>query len=173
MGGPAVLANLRRVQRQCLGGFTCAPAFAQLARVESSFTGAKAPCAPSLFRLLHNHSKDRRHQSKTIKSGTNIRDLLTAELQSHLGVLRATPSARLILAPKLLPEADAGDNMAEIQARVQGFAHHLLRNDGALAVGELIRLVDEVCSANGESLATERLCSLSGTTIVLAVQRLP
>lgn len=108
------------------------------------------------------------------KSGSNIRDILTAELQSHLGVLRTTPGARLILAPRLLPEADAGDKMAEIQARMRDFAHLFHRDDGALEVGELNRLVDEVCSANGEIVVIERLCSLlSGVTIALAVQRIP
>ena len=103
-------------------------------------------------------------------NGTASRELLTAELQSHLSVLRANPSALLIIAPTLLPEPDSGEVQMEVQARLRDFAHLLLSNESALEVTELVKLIEGVWNVNGKLVVTNRLRSASGATIALAVQ---
>ena len=103
-------------------------------------------------------------------NGTASRELLTAELHSHLSVLRANPSALLIFAPTLLPEPDSGEIRMEVQARLRDFAHLLLSNESALEVTELAKLIEGVWNVNGKLVVTNRLRSASGAIIALAVQ---
>lgn len=102
--------------------------------------------------------------------GLASRELITAELHSHLSVLRTNPSAIVIFAPTLLPESESAEVGLEIQARLRDFAHLLLGNEGALEVAELIKLVEEVWDTNGKLVVTNRLRSGGGATIALTVR---
>ncbi|KAK5713213.1 hypothetical protein LTR15_011576 [Elasticomyces elasticus] len=108
--------------------------------------------------------------SPSIGSGIASRELLTAELHSHLSVLQANPLAILIVAPTLLPEANSGQVDLEVQARLQDFAHILLNNESAWEVSELMKLVDEVVNMHGRLVVVDRLQSAGCATIALVVQ---
>ncbi|KAK5748105.1 hypothetical protein LTS12_021840 [Elasticomyces elasticus] len=108
--------------------------------------------------------------SPSIGSGVASRELLTAELHSHLSVLQANPLAILIVAPTLLPEANSGQVDLEVQARLQDFAHILLNNESAWEVSELMKLVDEVVNMHGRLVVVDRLQSAGCATIALVVQ---
>ncbi|KAK5680875.1 hypothetical protein LTS10_006633 [Elasticomyces elasticus] len=109
-------------------------------------------------------------RSPSVGSGIASRELLTAELHSHLSVLQANPLAILILAPTLLPEANSGQVDLEVQARLQDFAHMLLNNESAWEVSELMKLVDEVFNMHGRLVVVDRLQSTGCATIALVVQ---
>jgi hypothetical protein len=105
--------------------------------------------------------------------GTNeltIHEILTIELQSHFSVLRANPSALLILAPTLLPEPGSIEINLEVQARLRDFANLQLSNESALEVTELFKLAESVCDRHGRLMVTNRMRSPDGATIALAVQ---
>ncbi|KAK5706867.1 hypothetical protein LTR97_001859 [Elasticomyces elasticus] len=108
--------------------------------------------------------------SPSIGSGIASRELLTAELHSHLSVLQANPLAILIVAPTLLPEANSGQVDLEVQARLQDFAHILLNNESAWEVSELMKVVDEVVNMHGRLVVVDRLQSAGCATIALVVQ---
>ncbi|KAK4960939.1 hypothetical protein LTR10_001428 [Elasticomyces elasticus] len=108
--------------------------------------------------------------SPSIGSGIASRELLSAELHSHLSVLQANPLAILIVAPTLLPEANSGQVDSEVQARLQDFAHILLNNESAWEVSELMKLVDEVVNMHGRLVVVDRLQSAGCATIALVVQ---
>lgn len=97
-------------------------------------------------------------------------ELLTAELQSHISVLRANPFALLVLAPTLLPEPGSVNANVEVQARLRDLAHLQLSNEGALEVTELVQLVQGVSDRHGRLMVTNHLRSLDGATAALAVQ---
>ncbi|KAK6397631.1 hypothetical protein LTR81_025692 [Elasticomyces elasticus] len=105
--------------------------------------------------------------SPLVGSGIASRELLTAELHSHLSVLQANPLAILIVAPTLLPEANSGQVDLEVQARLQDFAHMLLNNESAWEVGELMKLVDEVFDKHGRLVVVDRLQSAGCATVAL------
>ncbi|KAK5732611.1 hypothetical protein LTR17_010426 [Elasticomyces elasticus] len=109
-------------------------------------------------------------RSPSVGSGIASRELLIAELHSHLSVLQANPLAFLILAPTLLPEANSGQVDLEVQARLQDFAHMLLNNESAWEVSELMKLVDEVFNMHGRLVVVDRLKSTGCATIALVVQ---
>jgi hypothetical protein len=108
--------------------------------------------------------------SPLITNGTTSHELLAAELQSHVNVLRANPSALLIFAPTLLPEPGCVAVNVEVQARLRDFAHLQLGNESALEVTELVKLIEGVCDRQGRLMVTNRLRSLNGATTALAVQ---
>jgi hypothetical protein len=108
--------------------------------------------------------------SPLITNGTTSHVLLTAELQSHVNVLRANQSALLIFAPTLLPELGSVAVNVEVQARLHDFAHLQLGNESALEVTELVKLIEGVCDRHCRLMVTNRLRSLNGATIALAVQ---
>lgn len=93
-----------------------------------------------------------------------------AELHSHIDVLRANPSALLIVAPTLLPEPGSVDLGVEVQARLRDFSHLHLGNESALEVAELARLIEGVSDQSGRLVISNRLCSASGAAIALAAQ---
>jgi hypothetical protein len=102
--------------------------------------------------------------------GSTVQELLTAELHSHFNILRANPSALLILAPTLLPEPGSVAVDLEVQARLRDFANLQLSNEYALEVTELIKMTESVCDHHGRLIVTSRIRSLDGATIALAVQ---
>ncbi len=99
-----------------------------------------------------------------------LSEILVAELQSHLSILRANPSALLILAPPLLPEPGTVDINDEVRARIFDFTNLQLTNDSALEVMELFKLVESVCDTHGMLMVTGRLRSLNGATIALTLK---
>jgi hypothetical protein len=97
-------------------------------------------------------------------------DLITMELRSHFSILRANPTALLILAPALLPEPGSVAVNIETQTRLLDFADTHLTGKGAMEVSELHKLAEGICDARGRLVVKNRLRSADGATIALVVK---
>ncbi|KAF2847104.1 toxin biosynthesis regulatory protein AflJ [Plenodomus tracheiphilus IPT5] len=97
-------------------------------------------------------------------------ELLAIELKSHYNILQANPSAVLIVAPVLLPEPGSVPVNMEVQARIIDFAEIQFNKRSAMEVTELFQLTESICDAHGRLIVTNRLRSVDGATIALAVQ---
>lgn len=101
---------------------------------------------------------------------SSLPELITTELRSHLPVLRANPSALLILAPPLLPEPGSVSSQVELQARVRDFAQLQLTRDGALELSELYGLVQSIGDNSGMLTVCNEMRSQQGHVVALAVK---
>ncbi|KAI8934151.1 hypothetical protein NX059_008905 [Plenodomus lindquistii] len=102
--------------------------------------------------------------------GLTPQELLTTELKSHYSILQANPSAVLILAPAMLPEPGSVAVNLEVQARILDFVEMRLNQRSAVEVTELFQLTESICDAHGRLMVTNRLRSVDGATVGLAVQ---
>ena len=58
----------------------------------------------------------------------------------------------------------------EVQAQLRDIAHLQLGNESALEVTKLAKVIEAVCDRHGRLIVTNRLRSLNGATIALAMQ---
>lgn len=103
----------------------------------------------------------------------SLRAQILAELNAHLGVLRANALANLILAPPLLPEAGTVEPDVEAMARSRDLSRVQLTNEGELEVDELSEMVNSVCDGRGRLVVANKLRSRLGATVAVAVKYEP
>lgn len=75
----------------------------------------------------------------------------------------------LILAPVMLPEPGSVPVNLEIQARLVDFAETRFNQRSAIEETELFELTESICDVHGQLKVTNRLRSVDGATIALAV----
>lgn len=103
----------------------------------------------------------------------SLRAQVLAELNAHLGVLRANGMATLILAPPLLPEAGSVEPDVEAMARSRDLSRLQLTNECELEVEELTEIVNSVCDSRGRLIVVNKLRSRSGATVAMRVKYEP
>lgn len=103
----------------------------------------------------------------------SLRAQILAELNAHLGVLRANALATLILAPPLLPEAGTVEPDVEAMARSRDLSRLQLTNECELEVGELNEMVNSVCDSRGRLIVVSKLRSRLGATVAVGVKYEP
>jgi hypothetical protein len=103
----------------------------------------------------------------------SLRPRVLAELNAHLGVLRANSLATLILAPPLLPEVGSVEPDVEAMARSRDLSRLQLTNECELEVEELTEMVNSVCDSRGRLIVVHKLRSRSGATVAVRVKYEP
>lgn len=100
----------------------------------------------------------------------SLRSRLSAELHAHLSVLQASPAAKLILAPPLLPEC--GTVMAEVETimLVQDFSRSQLTNEPSLNLTELMEMISGICDSSGR-LVVEHTMRFRSNTMAIVTAR--
>jgi hypothetical protein len=99
---------------------------------------------------------------------------IRAELQGHVGFLRATGGVMLILTTRLLPEpGSTPDPEAEAVARTRDINMLQLANDGEMEMTELLAIIDSVADASGRLAICNELRSPRGLVLALAVKHQP
>lgn len=100
----------------------------------------------------------------------SLRSSLQDELNAHLGVLRANPSATMILAPPLLPEPGSVNPDVEAMARLRDLAHQQLTNEFEWELSELIQLVNGTQDSTGRLIVANKLASRNGATAAVSIK---
>lgn len=95
---------------------------------------------------------------------------ILAELNAHLGVLRANALATLILAPPLLPEPGTVDSDIEVMTRLRDLSLLQLTNECRLELSELIEMVNSVHDSRGRLVVVNKLHSCNCATVALGVK---
>ena len=103
-------------------------------------------------------------------SSTPLPAQMFAELSAHLGVLRASPSATLILVLPLLPEPGAVSPDKEAKARLRDLCLLQLTNQCEVELGELLEGVNGVGDSNGRLVIASRLRSPESALVALGVK---
>lgn len=103
-------------------------------------------------------------------NGYTPHELLLIELRSHFEVLQGNTTALLILAPTMLPEPGSVAINLEVQARLLDFAEMQLNSKSAVEVTELFKMTESICDGQGRLMVTNRLRSVDGATVALAVK---
>ena len=95
---------------------------------------------------------------------------ILAELRAHLGVLRANPSAMLLLAPQLLPEPGTVEPSVEARARVRDLSQLQLANEREMELQEIVELVSNVQNSLGRLVVVDTLRSQSDGNVALGIK---
>ncbi|KAL5002088.1 histidine phosphatase superfamily [Aspergillus recurvatus] len=74
---------------------------------------------------------------------------ILAELRAHLDILRSSPSATLILTPRLLPEPSAVHSEVEASARLRDLTLMQLANEREIELAEWMNLLGSVSDSMG------------------------
>ncbi|KAH8726144.1 O-methyltransferase family protein [Phaeosphaeriaceae sp. PMI808] len=93
-----------------------------------------------------------------------------AELQAHLGVLKGNTSAKLILAPRLLPAPGSVSWEAEAIARLRGLSGLQLTNESNLELDEIIGIVGRVHDDLGRLVVVNKIHPRDGPTVAVGVK---
>lgn len=102
-------------------------------------------------------------------SFAQLRTRILAELQAHLGVLSANPTAVLVLQMRVLPTKSAYPYIDEI-ARVLDLSLLQLGSDRSAEITDLLDLVDSVHNNDGGRMVVKKLCSHNSALVVLGVK---
>ncbi|KAF2429263.1 O-methyltransferase family protein [Tothia fuscella] len=95
---------------------------------------------------------------------------ILAELNAHLGVLRANALSTLILAPQLLPEPGTVDPVIESMARLRDLSRLQLTNECSLELDELIKMINSVHDGMGRLVVINKIRSGKSATAALGVR---
>ena len=95
---------------------------------------------------------------------------IIAELRAHIGVLRASSCAELVLTARLLPEPGAVDPDVEAIARVRDLSLLQLANEREIEMLELMDMLNSVRDSLGRLVLVNKLRSRNNATVVFKVQ---
>lgn len=95
---------------------------------------------------------------------------IIAELRAHLGVLRASSRATLILMPRLLPEPGTVDLNVEAIARLRDLSLLQLANEREIEISELLDMLNSVRDDMGRLVVSNKLHSCNNATVALGVK---
>lgn len=96
---------------------------------------------------------------------------IRAELQGHIGFLRATGGVMLILTTRLLPDPGSiADLEVEAVARTRDLNMLQLANDGEMEMAELLAIIESVGDNIGKLAICNELRSPRGLILALAVK---
>lgn len=95
---------------------------------------------------------------------------IVAELRAHIGVLRASSCAELVLTARLLPEPGAVDPDVEAIARLRDLSLLQLANEREIEMVELMDMLNSVRDSLGRLVLVNKLRSRNNTTVVFKVQ---
>lgn len=96
---------------------------------------------------------------------------IRAQLQDHLGVLRANGAVMLVLTAGLLPEPGSlSDPAVEAVALARDLGMLQLANEGEMAMVELLDMIQTVRDSVGKLVVTNRLRAPDGLVVAVAVQ---
>ncbi|MCJ1251841.1 hypothetical protein MMC30_009079 [Trapelia coarctata] len=95
---------------------------------------------------------------------------IIAELRAHMGVLRASSSATLVLTARLLPEPGTVDPDVEAIARLRDLSLLQLANEREIEVLELMDILNSVRDSMGRLVLVNKLRSHNNATVALEVR---
>ncbi|KAK9418013.1 putative O-methyltransferase domain-containing protein [Seiridium unicorne] len=95
---------------------------------------------------------------------------IRAELKAHVGVLRANPSASLILVPRLLPEPGSVPPNLEMTARVRDLSLLQLSSEGDLEFSELVELVGSFHDGTGRLVVADKMYSSASLIAAVSIR---
>lgn len=109
----------------------------------------------------------------TLSSGASAHSLserALAELRAHLAVLRADPTAKLILTLCILPEPGSVNADVEAAARARDLCRLQLSNEQEMGVTELVDMINNVQDNIGGLIVVNKLNLRNSATVALAIQ---
>lgn len=99
-----------------------------------------------------------------------LKEHIEAELRAHIGVLRSNSSAKLILAPPLLPEPGSVEPDVESTARICDLTNIQLKNEHAMELNDVITLVNGVQDSIGRLVVVDKLRDRRGVVLAITVK---
>jgi len=94
----------------------------------------------------------------------------TSEIRSHLAVLRAQPSSRLLLTALVLPSSEATNAEAESAARLRDLSLMQLANGRQPDKGDVLDLLSGIKDGSGKLVVTSEIRSPSGPFVVFEIR---
>lgn len=101
---------------------------------------------------------------------TPLPEQVQAELRAHLGVLRARPSATLILATPFSPEPGTVAQDVETRARVRDLGRLQLMNQPEMELDALVEMINGVSDSDGGLSAVSKTIGSQSAVVVIGVQ---
>ena len=95
---------------------------------------------------------------------------IIAELRAHIGVLRASSCATLVLTARLLPEPGTVDPDVEAIARLRDLSLLQLANEREMEMLELMDILNSVRDSMGRLVLVNKLRSRNNATVAFKVQ---
>jgi hypothetical protein len=95
---------------------------------------------------------------------------IIAELRAHIGVLRASSSATLVLTARLLPEPGTVDPDIEAIARLRDLSLLQLANEREIEMLELMDMLNSVSDSMGRLVLVNKLRSRNNATVAFEVK---
>jgi hypothetical protein len=140
-------------------------------------SGMPQPVTDAAVYLLHTqvaHPKTASAQNVNgmgMGMGMGLAMTVRAELQDHLGVLRASGGVMLILTTRLLPDpGSTPDPEVEAVARTRDLHMLQLANEAEMEMTELLAIIETVGDALGKLALSNELRSHDGLVLALAVK---
>jgi hypothetical protein len=96
--------------------------------------------------------------------------LIATELRVHLDVLRANPTATLILTPRLLPEPASVDRDVEATARLRDLALLQLANEREIVLEDWMAILNSVSDNMGRLVVVNKTRSRESVVVLLEVR---
>jgi hypothetical protein len=96
--------------------------------------------------------------------------LIATELRVHLNVLRANPTATLILTPRLLPEPASVDRDVEATARLRDLALLQLANEREIILEDWMAILNSVSDNMGRLVVVNKTRSRERVVVLLEVR---
>lgn len=95
---------------------------------------------------------------------------IIAELKAHIGVLRASSYATLVLTASLLPEPGTVDPIVEAKARLRDLSLLQLANEREIEILELMEMLDSVRDSTGRLVLVKKHCSRDNAMVAFEVR---
>lgn len=95
---------------------------------------------------------------------------IIAELRAHIGVLRASSCATLVLTARLLPEPGTVDPDVEAIARLRDLSLFQLANEREMEMLELMDILNSVRDSMGRLVLVNKLRSRNNAMVAFKVQ---
>jgi hypothetical protein len=95
---------------------------------------------------------------------------IIAELRAHIGVLRASSCATLVLTARLLPEPGTVDQDVEAIARLRDLSLFQLANEREIEMLELMDMLNSVRDSVGRLVLVNKLRSCNNVTVAFEVR---
>lgn len=103
------------------------------------------------------------------KSSTSTSQI-TGELKVHFNVLRANPSATLIVVGRMLPEPGSKDPHVEADVRSHDLCLLQMTNDQTMETAQLLEILDSVRDGEGRFAVANRLSTRTSGAVALQVK---